>query len=155
MDRQRTMNLLRTRSADDYLASTHRSQNTTAHMAPNRPRSPSVLVQGETYPRYGSQLTPPHSGVAAFGRTQSTGYEQGRRRSVPNGLLEGRLPSCSETSTSFGSTFPRHTLADVRLAARAKKAEKIVVARAIMKQRLVTYCTFCEQEGKPEVAVAS
>jgi hypothetical protein len=34
----------------------------------------------------------------------------------------------------------------VRLAARAQKAEKIAVARAIMKQRFVNYCTRSEQQ---------
>ena len=146
----RTMNSHRRRSTDDYLAGSHRSENTTAPCAPNRPRSPPVLVRTDTYPRYGSPMVPPLSGVASFRKTQSMDLEQGsRRRSVPNGLMEGRHPSCSEPSTSVSSTpprSPRHTLADVRLAARAQKAEKIAVARAIMKQRFANYCSRCEQQ---------
>jgi hypothetical protein len=34
----------------------------------------------------------------------------------------------------------------VRLAARSQRAEKIAVARAIMKQRLIDHCTRCEQQ---------
>ena len=144
------MNIFRTHSADVYMAGSNRSENTTTPCAPNRPQSPPALVRGETYPRYGSSMAPPFSGVASFRKSQSTGFEKGSRRcSVPNGLMEGRLPSCSETSASVSSTppkSPRHTLADVRLAARAQKAEKIAVARAIMKQRFVNYCTLHEQQ---------
>jgi len=143
------MNPLRTHSADDYLASSHRSENTAAPCAPNRPRPPPDLVRGEPYQRYGFSIAPPLLGEASFRRSQSMDFEQGSRRAVPNGLMEGRLSSCSETSTSVSSTSStsaRHTLADVRLAARSQRAEKIAVARAIMKQRLIDHCTRCEQQ---------
>ena len=149
-DHLRTMTPLRTHSADNYLVGSHRSENTTAPCAPNRPRAPPILVRVDTYPRDGSPLAPPLSGVASFQLNQSMDLEQGsRRRSVPNGLMEGRLLSRSEPSTPVSSSpprSPRHTLADVRLAARAQKAEKIAVARAIMKQRFVDHCTRCEQQ---------
>ncbi|KAJ1467733.1 hypothetical protein T484DRAFT_1755646 [Baffinella frigidus] len=158
------MDHLRSRSTDDYVVHSHRSQSTTAPDAPNRPRSPPALVRSQTYPRDGSYHTSPLSSVASSSRSQPTSLEQGRRHSatngtirqpcrrlsLPNGLVE-RLASCSETSTSSGSTppsSPRRTLADVRNAVRAKQTEKIVQARAVMKRRLADYCAVSEQRAQ-------
>ncbi|KAJ1467734.1 hypothetical protein T484DRAFT_1755647 [Baffinella frigidus] len=164
------MDPLRSRSTYDNVAGSHRSQNTTAPDAPNRLRSPRVLVRAETYPRGGSHLTPIPS-VASFWRSQPMSLEQGRRHSatngtirqpcrrlsLPNGLVEGRLASCPETSTSLGSTppsSPRRTLKDVRNAARTKQTEKIVQARAVMKRRLADYAISCEQRAQSADAAA-
>ncbi|KAJ1469586.1 hypothetical protein T484DRAFT_1851142 [Baffinella frigidus] len=89
----------------------------------------------------------------------------GRRLSAPNGLIQGRLPSCPEAENSSWCSppiSPKYTLADgvvsplarLRLGVRAKKLEKMVQARALIKERLVAYCAHNDQQAEPEDAEA-
>ena len=113
------MSPLRTRFADEPC---HRRHSSPGVVAPSRP----VLVHAETFPR-----------------SQAMEHDLGKRHFVLDGLVR-LLPCFKKRASSLDCSSPRSpqppTLATLRDEHKAKKMEKIVQARAMMKQRLVDYC---------------
>ena len=125
----------RPRSTDE---SSHRRPASPAVAASSRLPSAPVLVRAETFPRV--------SAAASLIRSQEQKEEFERRMAVCNGLM--RQPSRSETqlSSSDPKGLPPPTLSTLRVGQRAKRVEKMVHARAAMKQRLVDYHAVKQEE---------
>ncbi|KAJ1483676.1 hypothetical protein T484DRAFT_3634929 [Baffinella frigidus] len=167
-----------TRSADDLKAS-HREiptwQTSPCASSPG-PSSVPVLARAESCP---SPARDSLSSAEPLWRSQpnfsTTSFEPARISRLPSccenaassfeppppqtsrrhslaGVRLGVRAQTNEDSSSE-STYPRSSppsLATLRLGMRAKKVEDFVHARAAMKQRLVEYRTFCEQQPQPE-----
>ncbi|KAJ1468180.1 hypothetical protein T484DRAFT_2027221 [Baffinella frigidus] len=141
--------LQRTLSSDE---SSHRRHCSPAVVALSRPRSAPALVCAETFPRASPRTA--LSTAVSLRRGQTTQPEFDWMHSAPNSLMK-RLPSCSENSaSSFESSSSRSprlpTLASLREVAKSKKMEKIVQARASMKQRLIDYCEQQHAQHEPQ-----